>query len=200
MRARGGRAGLLPPNIWGNPVLLEGGPQELCFLEESNIPVRPRVAGSVSAALVGARPQVDKEALPRGELACPPGGGHSVEPSVAPAGPRAWSERERLPGGGGGLTQVSKAKQDGEGAAEGSSWSRRMAWQLQEQTASARRWGGGRQPARKGRAGRPGGNPGGGGGGCDSAQEGPSPPSWGSSLSTQEVFRGQTPAGTSSPS
>ena len=48
-----------------------------------------------------------------------------MEPSVAPAGPRAWSERERLPGGGGGLTQVSKAKQDGEGAAAGSSCSRR---------------------------------------------------------------------------
>lgn len=44
---------------------------------------------------------------------------------------RSCRSQERLPGGGGGLAQVSKAKQDGEGVAAGSSWGSRMAWQLQ---------------------------------------------------------------------
>ena len=86
--------GLPPPEVRGNPVLLDGGPQKLCFREESSIPVRPKVEGSVSATSVGARPQVDREALPQGRRAFPTGGGHSVEPSVAPAGPRARSDGE----------------------------------------------------------------------------------------------------------
>ena len=134
--------GLPPPDVRGNPVLLEGGPQKLCFREESSIPVRPKVEGSVSAASVGARPQIDREALPRGQRACPTGGGHSVEPSVTPAGPRARSGQGRLPGGGGSLTSPRPSRMgrgrrwegDGAGGKLGS-WGSKWA--------CAGRWGGG---------------------------------------------------------